>query len=113
MTLGMFVAFGAFRGLFSDRVGSLTNFLLRLRMMSLHNERIADIALNEREPRKPDSGTKAAMRPVGLAVRGLSYRYDSQSAPVFSDLSFSIRPGESVAIAIREDDADEGPVRAV
>ncbi|EEJ6140710.1 peptidase domain-containing ABC transporter [Salmonella enterica subsp. enterica serovar Urbana] len=99
MTLGMFVAFGAFRGLFSDRVGSLTNFLLQLRMMSLHNERIADIALNEREPRKPDSGTKAAMRPAGLEVRGLSYRYDSQSAPVFSNLSFSIRPGESVAIA--------------
>lgn len=99
MTLGMFVAFGAFRGLFSDRVSSLTNFLLQLRMMSLHNERIADIALNEREPRKPDSGTKAAMRPAGLEVRGLSYRYDSQSSPVFSDLSFSIRPGESVAIA--------------
>lgn len=99
MTFGMFVAFGAFRGLFSDRVGSLTNFLLQLRMMSLHNERIADIALSEREARKPDSGTKAAMRPAGLEVRGLSYRYDSQSSPVFSDLSFSIRPGESVAIA--------------
>ncbi|OOL21221.1 hypothetical protein BXQ27_29415, partial [Klebsiella aerogenes] len=44
MTIGMFVAFGAFRAQFSDRVGSLVNFLLQLRMMSLHNERISDIA---------------------------------------------------------------------
>ena len=98
MTIGMFVAFGAFRGQFSDQVASLTNFLLQLRMMSLHNERIADIALNEREPRKPDRDMKADMSPVALEACDLSYRYDSQSAPVFSNLNISIKPGESVAI---------------
>ncbi|HFT1963392.1 TPA: peptidase domain-containing ABC transporter [Enterobacter ludwigii] len=98
MTIGMFVAFGVFRGQFSERVGSLTNYLLQLRMMSLHNERISDIALNEREEIKPDSGLKAAMQSVGLETRSLSYRYDSQSPPVFVDLSLCIRPGESVAI---------------
>ena len=66
--------------------------------MSLHNERIADIALNEREPRKPDRDTKADMCPVALETCGLSYRYDSQSAPVFSNLNISIKPGENVAI---------------
>ncbi|NYY78204.1 hypothetical protein DMI69_09930 [Escherichia coli] len=40
-----------FRGQFSDRVASLTSFLLQLRIMSLHNERIADIALHEKEER--------------------------------------------------------------
>lgn len=98
MTIGMFVAFGVFRSQFSARVGSLTNYLLQLRMMSLHNERISDIALNEREEIKPDSGLKAAMEPARLETRGLSYRYDSQSPPVFVDLSLCIRPGESVAI---------------
>lgn len=98
MTIGMFVAFGVFRGQFSDRVGSLTNFLLQLRMMSLHNERIADIAMNEREARKPDTAMKADMYPVALETQDLSFRYDSQSAPVFSNLNISIKPGESVAI---------------
>ncbi|ATA26491.1 colicin V synthesis protein [Brenneria goodwinii] len=98
MTIGMFVAFGAFRGQFSDRVASLTNFLLQLRMMSLHNERIADIALHEREAKKPDLNTIAAMHPAALETIDLSYRYDSQSAPVFSDLTISIAAGESVAI---------------
>ena len=98
MTIGMFVAFGAFRAQFSDRVGSLVNFLLQLRMMSLHNERISDIALNEKEERKPDLGLKATMSPASLEIKALSFRYDSQSAPVFSGLSFRIRAGESVAI---------------
>lgn len=98
MTIGMFIAFGAFREQFADRVSSLTNFLLQLRMMSLHNERISDIALNEQEPRKPDIPVCIAMRPVSLETTNLSYRYDSQSAPVFSGLSIRILPGESVAI---------------
>lgn len=98
MTIGMFVAFGVFRGQFSDQVSSLTHFLLQLRMMSLHNERIADIALHERTPRKPDTGIKADMRPLALEARDLSYRYDSQSAPVFSHVNISIKQGESVAI---------------
>ncbi|MGX2289317.1 peptidase domain-containing ABC transporter [Klebsiella pneumoniae] len=98
MTIGMFVAFGSFRGQFSDRVASLTNFLLQLRMMSLHNERIADIALHEKEEKKPELDIVADMTPVSLENTDLSYRYDSQSAPVFSGLYLSVTPGESVAI---------------
>ncbi|WP_440482008.1 peptidase domain-containing ABC transporter [Serratia marcescens] len=98
MTLGMFVAFGAFRGQFSDRIGSLTEFLLQLRMMSLHNERIADIALHPRENRKPDLPYAAGLQPLGLTTHALSYRYDSQSPAVFDALDISVAPGESVAI---------------
>ncbi|WP_129990887.1 peptidase domain-containing ABC transporter [Rahnella sp. CFA14(1/10)] len=98
MTIGMFVAFGAFRGQFSDRIGSLTNFLLQLRMMSLHNERIADIALHPQENRKPDLPYEARLQPVSLSTYALSYRYDSQSPPIFNGLDITIAPGESVAI---------------
>lgn len=98
MTIGMFVAFGAFRGQFSDRIGSLTAFLLQLRMMSLHNERIADIALQPRENRKPDIPYEARLQPIALTASALSYRYDNQSSAIFSDLNIAISPGESVAI---------------
>lgn len=94
MTIGMYVAFGVFRGLFSDRVGSLTNFLLQLRMMSLHNERISDIALNEPEASQSEAPADSVRYPVALEVRGLSYHYDSQSAAIFSDLDIHISPGE-------------------
>lgn len=98
MTIGMFVAFGSFRGQLSDRVASLTSFLLQLRIMSLHNERIADIALHEKEEKKPEIEIVADMSPVSLETTDLSYRYDSQSAQVFSGLNLSVAPGESVAI---------------
>ncbi len=98
MTIGMFVAFSSFRGQFSERVASLTSFLLQLRIMSLHNERIADIALHEKEEKKPEIEIVAHMGPISLETNGLSYRYDSQSAPIFSALSLSAAPGESVAI---------------
>ncbi|EHG4083482.1 peptidase domain-containing ABC transporter [Escherichia coli] len=98
MTIGMFVAFSSFRGQFSERVVSLTSFLLQLRIMSLHNERIADIALHEKEEKKPEIEIVADMGPISLETNGLSYRYDSQSAPIFSALSLSVAPGESVAI---------------
>ncbi|RWR00826.1 colicin V synthesis protein [[Pantoea] beijingensis] len=98
MTIGMFIAFSSFREQFSDRMASLVNFLLQLRMMSLHNERIADIALNRRENRKPDIYYESGVKPVSLEIKNLSYRYDKQSAPVFSPLNIHISPGESVAI---------------
>lgn len=98
MTIGMFVAFGAFRGQFSDRIGSLTEFLLQLRMMSLHNERIADIALHPRENRKPDLPYEAQLQPVSLCTHALMYRYDSQSPAIFDSLDITVAPGESVAI---------------
>lgn len=98
MTIGMFVAFGSFRGQFSDRVASLTNFLLQLRIMSLHNERIADIALHEKEEKKAELDIAPELSPVSLETIDLSYRYDSQSTPIFSGISFNVAPGESVAI---------------
>ncbi|MBB1584761.1 peptidase domain-containing ABC transporter [Serratia sp. OS31] len=98
MTIGMFVAFGAFRGQFSDRIGSLTEFLLQLRMMSLHNERIADIALHPQESRRPDIPFNTQLQPVSLRTYALSYRYDNQSPAIFSALDISVAPGESVAI---------------
>lgn len=98
MTIGMFVAFGAYRGQFSERVASLTNFMLQLRMMSLHNERIADIALHDKEAKKPDLPAPGAMQPMSLAAEALSFRYDSQSPPVFHAVNLQIAAGESVAI---------------
>jgi ATP-binding cassette, subfamily B, bacterial CvaB/MchF/RaxB len=98
MTIGMFVAFSTFRGQFSDRIGSLTEFLLQLRMISLHNERIADIALHPRESRKPELTFKTELPAATLKTFALSYRYDSQAPAIFQNLNIAIESGESVAI---------------
>ncbi|EOL9121296.1 peptidase domain-containing ABC transporter [Enterobacter ludwigii] len=98
ITIGMFIAFGVFREQFADRIWSLTNFLTKLRMMHLHNERVADIALNTQEKKKPDIEILNTIKPVALEINALSYRYDDHSAAVFRGLSFQVLAGESVAI---------------
>lgn len=49
MTLGMFMAFNAYRGQFSQRASSLIDLAIGLRMLSLHNERISDIVFTDAE----------------------------------------------------------------
>lgn len=98
LTIGMFVAFGAFRNQFTDRFASLISFLLQLRMMSLHNERVSDIALTSRESESFEITKSFVNEAVKLECHELSFRYDDHSPFVFTHLNFSINPGESVAI---------------
>lgn len=98
MTLGMFVAFNTYRGDFSERMSNLLNMVLQLRMLTLHAERISDIALSETESTQPDRPLLGPGEPAELSVRNLTFQYDPFSAPIFIDLSFTISPGESLAI---------------
>lgn len=98
MTIGMFVAFSSYRGQFSDRIASFIDFLLRLQIMSLHNERVSDIALTEVSPFKDDIPVKNDMCPVSLSAKNISYKYDSYASYTLRHLNIEIQPGEHVAI---------------
>ncbi|WGE41430.1 peptidase domain-containing ABC transporter [Actinobacillus equuli] len=96
-TLGMFVAFNSYRGSFSERSESLINTIFDVKMLSLHRERIADIALNEVEEEsvKPFycEDESASMR-----VEGLRFQYDPFAKPILDELNLTIHSGESVAL---------------
>lgn len=98
MTLGMFVAFNAYRGQFSDRASSLIDMVLKLRMLNLHNERLVDIVLSPTEKEMPLRQICAHNEAATFEVRELFYQYDSLSKPVIPGLSLHIAAGESVAI---------------
>ncbi len=98
MTLGMFVAFNAYRGQFSERASALIDMLLQLRMLALHNDRIADIVLHDTEVFQPARRLCPPEEAASLQVRDLGYQYDKLSRPVFSGVSFLVTAGESVAI---------------
>ncbi|MGA7588422.1 MAG: peptidase domain-containing ABC transporter [Rouxiella badensis] len=98
MTLGMFVAFNTYRGQFSDRAANLLNMALQLRMLSLHSERIADIALNDVEYCMPERPLLYTSEPAALEVQNVSFQYDALSAPLIKNLNLVIAAGESVAI---------------
>jgi ATP-binding cassette subfamily B protein RaxB len=98
MTLGMFMAFSAYRGQFSQRAGNLVDMTIKLRMLTLHNERISDIVFTEPEKENPPQRPFAPGMPVQLEIKNVTFQYDSLTPPIFSGMSLTVNPGESVAI---------------
>jgi len=72
--------------------------VLQLRMLSLHRDRIADIALTDTEKSLPERELLRAGEAASLDVRDLVFQYDSLSAPLINGLNLSVAAGESVAI---------------
>lgn len=98
MSLGMFMAFNAYRGQFSQRASSLIDLVMQLRMLSLHNERLSEIAFSEPEAEMPVRRVFAENEGIKLEIKNLSYQYDPFSQPIFSSLDITIEPGESLAL---------------
>ncbi len=98
MTLGMFMAFNAYRGQFSQRASSLIDLFMQTRMLSLHNERLSEIVFTEPETEMPVRRVFDHNSAVELQIKNLSYQYDPFSQPIFSNLNLTIAPGESIAL---------------
>ena len=106
MSLGMLVAFLAYRDQFSQRIGHLIGSWFQLRMLSVQTDRLSDIVLAEPEPAPAPRAAEAydlAMPAVvassgRLEARGLSVRYGADEPWVLRDLSLSVRAGTAFAI---------------
>jgi ATP-binding cassette subfamily B protein RaxB len=98
LTLGMFVAFNAYRGQFSERAGNLINLVLQLRMLSLHSERLSDIVYTEAEKESPPRSLLAPGQAAHFELKAISFQYDGLTRPIIHDLNLSVAAGESVAI---------------
>jgi len=95
-SVGMLFAFVAYKEQFTARVAGLIDKLIELRMLSLQGERLADIVLTAPEaqsPPLPVDGIDAS-----LEVRAISYRYSDTEPFVLLNCSFTVSPGESLAI---------------
>lgn len=98
-SVGMLVAFLSYKDQFLRRTSELANRLVDLRMLRLHSERLADIALTEPEPRVwAGPWREGAPAPVALEVRDLCFRYSANEPFILEDVSFRVEPGESVVI---------------
>ena len=102
MTVGMLLAFLAYKLQFTGRVARLIDFLIELRMLRLHAERLADIVLAEPERTESAAGVPAehdlAHLPASLTLKGVSFRYGEGEPWVIRQASLNIEAGEHVAI---------------
>lgn len=97
-SVGMLMAYLAYKDQFSGRIGSLIDKWIQFRMLRLHGERLADIVLAEPESDPQHQVETAVAGDAALEVRGLSFRYADGEPWVLRDCSFRVEPGESVAI---------------
>jgi ATP-binding cassette subfamily B protein RaxB len=98
MSIGMLLAFIAYKDQFLGRVGNLIDRAVDLTMLRLHAERLADIALTKPEPRGAAADASETARPVAIEARNLRFRYSEGDPWVLNRVSFRIEPGETVAI---------------
>ncbi len=97
-SIGMLVAFIAYADQFTQRAANLIDHWNDFRMLGLHAERVADIALTKPEAKL--QGTYIGPDPEPrLEVRNVSFRYAADEPWVIENCSFTIEPGESVAIS--------------
>ncbi|MFA0922720.1 peptidase domain-containing ABC transporter [Xanthomonas fragariae] len=96
-SVGMLVAYLAYKDQFAMRVSGLIDKWIEFRMLRLHGERLADIVLT---PPEDHRALPQALPPAApsIEVEGLSFRYADGEPWVVKDCCFTIAPGESVAI---------------
>lgn len=96
-TVGMLFAFISYKGQFTSRVSALINYLVEIRMLGLHAERLADIALAEPEDFSLPDNPLSHLGPR-IELRDVSYRYSDGEPWVLKNTTLVIEPGESLAI---------------
>ena len=95
-SVGMLFGFLSFKLLFLTRVNNLVDKAIDFKMLDLHAERIADIALAQPES-APSSAAHAPDAPLHIRAKGLGFAYGIEGF-TFRNVDFSVRPGETVAI---------------
>lgn len=102
-TIGILMAFMAYKTQFSGRVGSLIDKYVEVKMLSLHGERLADIVLTEQEqinyydyalhpePSEQKENTE-------IEVQSLKFRYSEDEPWIIHGVAFKVPARQSLAI---------------
>ncbi len=97
LSVGMVLAFVAYKGQLTERFASLIEQVIQFKMMRLHLDRISDIALTPIEANR--EGEAVIKEPKGkLVLENISFIYNEEQSPIFSDLNLTIDASDSIAI---------------
>lgn len=97
-SIGMLFAFISYKDQFSQRMASLVDKIVELRMIGLHGERVADIVLTE--PEQDLSAPEIELSAIDpcIEIRNLSFRYADSEPYVLNKLNLIIPAGQCIAI---------------
>ncbi|PYE38930.1 peptidase domain-containing ABC transporter [Psychrobacter fozii] len=100
-TVGVLIAFLAYKSQFGSRVSSLIDKYVELKMLNIHGERLADIVLQDQER----SQYLPKLNPIesednisDIKVKNISFKYSEDEEYILKDISLYVKDKESVAI---------------
>jgi ATP-binding cassette subfamily B protein RaxB len=98
LSVGMLVAFIAYKNQFGVRAAALVDKALEFKLIALHLDRLADIAVAERDPATASPAATLRRISGAIEVRDLWFRYANTEPYVIGGLNLRIDAGECVAI---------------
>lgn len=99
ISVGMLLAFMAYREQFDSRFTELINKWVDLRMLGLDAQRLADIVLTAPEISSASLHPKLLLKPPAIEISDLHFRYSEGTPDVLEGFSLNIPSGQSIAIA--------------
>ncbi|TIL66021.1 peptidase domain-containing ABC transporter [Mesorhizobium sp.] len=98
LTVGMLFAFMAYKRHFSEKMILLVEKAIEFRLLNLHLERLADIALTPPERGQEIPLVQDRLIKGGIELRDVCFRYAETEPLVLENVSLTIEPGAFVTI---------------
>ena len=98
-SVGMLLAFIAYKVVFVTRLSNLIDKFNEFKLLDLHAERVSDVALAGVEAR--GQAPAPDLSKATWVVENLGFRYGPHDPFIFRNVSFTVEPGDSVALTGR------------
>jgi ATP-binding cassette subfamily B protein RaxB len=98
LTVGLLLAFLAYRSSFSSSASSLVGQFQKWRLLGVHLDRLSDIVGERKEEIRLGGPRQLLMAGPGVRVEGLSFAYSPSEAPILDHVDIEIPAGSFVAI---------------
>ncbi len=102
LSVGMVLAFIAYKGQLTGRFANLIEQIIQFKMMRLHLDRIADIALTKQEANREgeaiffsDENNNVS---GNLTLENICFSYSDEQAPILDNVNLTLNAGDSIAI---------------
>jgi len=102
LSVGMVLAFIAYKNQLTSRFANFIEQIIQFKMMRLHLDRIADIALTKQEANRDGDlayrGSSDNKVKGKLSLENISFSYSDDQAPILKDINLTLNSCESIAI---------------
>ncbi|HVQ07007.1 MAG TPA: peptidase domain-containing ABC transporter [Allosphingosinicella sp.] len=98
MTVGLLLAFLAYRSNFSSSASSLVSQFQQWRLLGVHLDRLSDIVGEKKEDIRLGGPRQPLLAGPALRIEGLGFAYSPAEAPILDKVDFEIPSGSFVAV---------------